>query len=499
MSSTTLAPAAGALPAAQPSSRLSVRGACIASAFAIACWVALAAWTNHSQLQDSLEQFVWGQSLEWGYWKHPPLTSWLMWAGLQVFGPVPWITYLLGGLVTVLAMLCTTRLAQLLAGDRVAVLTALLLALHYGFTRRAQMFNHNTVLIACMAMAALATFEAVRRNRRRDWVLAGLAAGLALMAKYQAALPLAGLLLAIVLSGEGRRCLPGIVWASVCAAAVVLPHGIWALQHDLQSVNYAVSSIEGGTGHHRPHHLRLVPVVAMQAKYFLTVGGFAALLWIAARWRRGGAPARPAPMTALQRQWFAGLVLVPMAVLLGAAALGVEVQSHWGFQASQFLVVPIAILVSRRFGNWSRLHTAAWLAMQVLAMTVFFVEAGEKPRPGDQPGVWQLPAEEVARAVEAQWRIHGGGCELRYLRGSVALAGMVSAYGGQRLQVLEDGDPSKSPWIDLEAMRTSGFVDLRDTRRPHPTGYQTVVHLRGAAPMQFVLEVHPPQQPCQVQ
>lgn len=497
VSATTLATDPLALPGSRPSPRLAVRQACLASALAIVCWVGLAAWTNQSQLQDSLEQFVWGQSLEWGYWKHPPLTSWLMWAGLQVVGPVPWVTYLLGGLVTVLTMLCTTRLARLLAGDRVAVLTALLLALHYGFTRRAQMFNHNTVLVACVALAALATFQAVQRNRRRDWALAGVAAGLALMAKYQAAVPLAGLLLAVLLSAEGRRCLPGLLLASACAALVVLPHGIWALQHGLQTVSYAVSSLESGTGGHHPHRLRLVPVLAMQAKYFLTMGGFAVVLWAATCWRTGMPPA-PAPMTPLQRRWFAGLVLLPMAVLVGAAAGGVQVQSHWGFQASQFLVVPIAIVLSRRFGNWGRLHTVAWLAMQVVAMGVFVAEAREAPRAGERPGVCQLPAADIAREVAARWRALTG-CELHYLRGSVALAGMVSAYSGERLLVLEDGDPAKSPWIDVNTMRASGFVDLREHPRANPTGLQTVVRLPGATPVQFALELHPPQQSCHAQ
>jgi len=201
-------------------------------------------------------------------------------------------------------------------------------------------------------------------------------------------------------------------------------------------------------------------------------------------------------MTLLQRQWFAGLVLLPMAVLLGAAATGVQVQSHWGFQASQFLVVPIAIVLHRRFGTWRRPHSAAWVAMQVVATAVFVAEAIAAPRAGHGPDVCQLPAAEVAREVEAHWHALGRGCELRYLRGPVALAGMVSAYGGQRLQVLEDGDPAKSPWIDVETMRASGFVDVREDKRPHPTGYQTIVHLPGATPMKFVLEVHPPQQPC---
>ncbi|WP_427914600.1 hypothetical protein ACPWT1_06705 [Ramlibacter sp. MMS24-I3-19] len=97
--------------------------------------------------------------------------------------------------------------------------------------------------------------------------------------------------------------------------------------------------------------------------------------------------------------------------------------------------------------------------------------------------------------MAAEWHAFTG-CELRYVRGPIALAGMVSAYGGQRLLVLEDGDSAKSPWINLEAMRVSGFVDMRDEPRRNPTGFQTLVRLPGTTPMQFVVEVHPPQEPC---
>ena len=41
-------------------------------------WIFFATLLNESQLNDSLEQFIWAQSFEWGYWKHPPLSTWLM-------------------------------------------------------------------------------------------------------------------------------------------------------------------------------------------------------------------------------------------------------------------------------------------------------------------------------------------------------------------------------------------------------------------------------------
>src|SRR5580765_3391148 len=46
-----------------------------------ACWL-----TYSAPEMDSAEQFVWAFSLETGYWKHPPLPTWIMHVLMGVFG-----------------------------------------------------------------------------------------------------------------------------------------------------------------------------------------------------------------------------------------------------------------------------------------------------------------------------------------------------------------------------------------------------------------------------
>ena len=46
----------------QPASAL------LLSVLTVWLWIGIAALLNDSQLNDSLEQFIWAQSLEWGYW-----------------------------------------------------------------------------------------------------------------------------------------------------------------------------------------------------------------------------------------------------------------------------------------------------------------------------------------------------------------------------------------------------------------------------------------------
>ena len=100
------------------------------TAVGIALWVLLASLTNSGQFADNIEQFVWAQSLEPGYWKHPPLPSWLLWGALKLFGFWSGWTYLLSA-----ACFCGTaffgwRIARRIAGARVAGIAVLLQGLH---------------------------------------------------------------------------------------------------------------------------------------------------------------------------------------------------------------------------------------------------------------------------------------------------------------------------------------------------------------------------------
>ncbi|WYX49397.1 hypothetical protein WJ977_19460 [Achromobacter xylosoxidans] len=49
---------------------------------------------------DNIEQLIWVRSLEWGYYKHPPLPTWLLWPVVRLLGWNAWATYVLGATCT---------------------------------------------------------------------------------------------------------------------------------------------------------------------------------------------------------------------------------------------------------------------------------------------------------------------------------------------------------------------------------------------------------------
>lgn len=61
-------------------------------------WLTTLVSTSVSPPADNIEQMLWVQSLQWGYYKHPPLPTWLYWIPIKLFGPQVWTTYLMAAL-----------------------------------------------------------------------------------------------------------------------------------------------------------------------------------------------------------------------------------------------------------------------------------------------------------------------------------------------------------------------------------------------------------------
>ena len=164
-----------------------------------ALWVLVPALINPGQPGDHFEQFTWAHSMEWGYHKHPPLPTWLLAIAIKALGATPYATYLLAGLMVVGTGVFTWLVARELLGARVAALAIVLWGLHWAFSWKAQMLNHNSVMMCCIALAAWLAIRAARRESGWGWWIAlGLVGGLAMLSKYQSAIPLVGIILALV-------------------------------------------------------------------------------------------------------------------------------------------------------------------------------------------------------------------------------------------------------------------------------------------------------------
>ena len=89
-------------------------------------WTLLPALSHRAPPWDNIEQLVWTQSLEWGYYKHPPAPTWWMYFWTQLLGRSLWVTYFAAQLSVVLMLACIWRIA-LLVTTPVRAFTAVVL------------------------------------------------------------------------------------------------------------------------------------------------------------------------------------------------------------------------------------------------------------------------------------------------------------------------------------------------------------------------------------
>ncbi len=151
-------------------------------------WAALPALLLSAPHGDNVEQLNWSHALQWGYFKHPPLPTWLLRAAIELFGPSATLTYALAMACVALALLLLWRCARLVLEPELALIALLVSSADYYLMGRGSFLNHNTVMLPFVAASAWAVLQIVQAGSWSLWLVLGLAQGLGLLTKYQMAL-----------------------------------------------------------------------------------------------------------------------------------------------------------------------------------------------------------------------------------------------------------------------------------------------------------------------
>jgi 4-amino-4-deoxy-L-arabinose transferase-like glycosyltransferase len=416
---------------------------------------------------DSAEQFVWAFSLETGYWKHPPLPSWIMHALLQVFGPSVVLPFVATQICIVTALAITWRLGcEFMSPTRSLVAMALTSLVTY-HNINGDSFNHNTVLLPFQAATLLLFYRASRQQAWHLWALTGLFAGLAMLVKYVALLPLAGLLLYFALDKtlHTRRSVLGLLIAVTVFGGVLLPNWLWLRSTNFLPFRYArevtrelpgtLAAVQGLADFSITQGLRLLPFL---------IG-----LWLVLRQGHqvAASPAARQPFTTLDFRdrlfvWTAAWTPIVMVMCIGLFTR-TALQARWG--ANGFLLAGLfAMTVWRRPETPVLLKRCIQIVVivqillclgQTLGKTVLAERYSRRTRAN-------FPGAELALQAHRTWARHTD-LPLRLVVSDIWLGGNIVANSPKRLAVLIDGHFFKSPWVNEAAVDQCGALILDDT------------------------------------
>ena len=193
---------------------------------------------------DTLEALYWAKEPALGYWKHPPLTTWLL--GLVHF-PGPYSIFailLLSQTLTIATAYFIWRIARGLGQESAAQLSVFLFFTSTLASYYAIQINHNSVLAPFMAATLCYGVEYLERRRNRAALGLGIAVALGVYAKYEILFAVIPLIVLAIIIPRYRSAF--FHWKSYGAIALttllISPHLYWMHIHGWSSLQHAADS-----------------------------------------------------------------------------------------------------------------------------------------------------------------------------------------------------------------------------------------------------------------
>ena len=413
---------------------------------------------------DTVEPYAWGKELQSGYVKHPPFWAWVAYAWFAVLPTSDWAAYLLSALNAAIGLGCTYLIALRFVSEQKAMAAVLCLIATPIYFCLASRFNANTMLLSLWPATTLFALRSQESDRVADGIATGLLAAACLLSKYNSALFLAALFLALPLRSSSA------VWYSrsaiacyVVSAAALMPHLIWLRAHNYLPFAYFQETTS------RPFGVSLREALIFP---FTSLGLFlpALLIYVIsarAGWRtwQHGLLSRRSPDRAFVGLLLLGpIVLTLIACLVRSATVKPVYIIPALFMAPIWLVmipgIPFDATVFARVRRGCAHFLMFYLVAAPIVAGVGFAHA---------PSFASQPSSQVARLVTAEWHHRYAG-PLRFIGGDETYALATTFYSQDHPSYLLGFDAK--PFTELGRHSTPSDLTLTPWVRPQDLARQ---------------------------
>ena len=380
---------------------------------------------------DVIEAVVWGEELQWGQMKSPPLSGWLAALFSRLSGHSDWSLYLLSQLTIVCAVFFVYKLAREFFDECGAATAAMLLYFLYYYMPPAMKFCSHSTQTALLPAVGYFFWKGVKDDRLRDWLLLALFAALATLGKYAAIQVLAGCFVFMILHPPARKrfASPGPYLAGILYLLLLLPHILWLCDHDFLPVKHLgerLAGAEKGIG------IALLSVLTVLMPYALLAAVLTVMNLPEKRpwhlFRRSDA----APQNDTGRRtalfFSLSLTLVPELFYLVPALSGESIILMWFSYLAGFTGITAVALLPEGVTHkvFRRLYAVLWLYFAILFVGVT-LDVLNKPR-------YRIHSEPevIVGMAERFYKERSGGRPIPVVYGDRWLAGVIQNYSPHR-------------------------------------------------------------------
>ena len=229
---------------------------------------------GYGWFRDEFYYIACGERLDWGYVDHPPLVAVVTAATRFLLGDslvaIRLPAALAGAATVLVAGLLAHELGARRFGQGLAALAVLVATIYLPLHHILSMNAWEPLLWSCVALFVLRGLD---RGRAREWVYAGVLAGIALQNKHSMLFFGFALAVGLVLSPARRALLTRGPWLmGLIAAAIFLPNIIWEVRHGWPTLEFMQ--------HARAHKNVALPAAAFVAQQVLVMNPVNAIVWV---------------------------------------------------------------------------------------------------------------------------------------------------------------------------------------------------------------------------
>lgn len=360
----------------------------------------LGAWLIVDNLHvDTLEIVGWASDWSLVYPKHPPLATWIVKLAIGLPGPDLPAILALGQLLTAASAAYVWAIARLYAPARIAGAATIVFLCSPLASYFAIQFNHNVVVTPFSLACVFYGLRFLERRRTGDSVRLGVAAGLAMLAKYEAAIPLLCLIGLSALVPRFRDVWrdPRTALAIAVAVAVVAPHLVADWRAGAPTLGYADAA--------RPMRTAADALESLNQFFdgLLYVALAAALSAVALR----GTLGRPAAAVGVRPRLAITLAAAPFALLVALSLATTQIiRQGWLLPLTPFAAIGLALAFAPRLtiaaGAWPLIarRVAAISLLQALALAGFLLARDVSDKP---VGSYAFDGSELRERIEEIW------------------------------------------------------------------------------------------------
>ena len=208
-------------------------------------WTMIPSLTNSNLPLDTIEALAWGSNLDWGFNKHPPMSTFFSEVFFNIFGAQDWAYYLLSQIFVVISFYFIFKFAfEILGNIKLSLISVLLLEAIYFFNFTTPEFNVNVCQLPFWSLVIYYSWKIydAKEIQFYDCFLIGLFAAIGFLSKYlfvYLLLSISLLFIYVIYKKFKNFDFKYLIIIEIFLVLLV-PHIIWLLDNDFITVLYGL-------------------------------------------------------------------------------------------------------------------------------------------------------------------------------------------------------------------------------------------------------------------